>query len=191
MLCTRYNKWQRPYFHLNHFQIWILLLTVGLRANFSLGLCFPILNKKDILTKLSTEELMLSDCGVGEDSWESLDCKEIQPVRPKGDQSWIFIGRTDAEAQTAILWPPDAKNWLIGKDPDTGKDCRQKEKGMTEDEMVGWHHQLHGHEFEQSPGDRDGQRSLACLSPWVHRVGHDWETELIDLCLKNLPVLSF
>ena len=77
-----------------------------------------------------------------------LDCKEIQPVHPKGDQSWIFIGRTDAEAETPILRPPDAKNWLIGKDPDAGKDWRWEEKGMTEDEMVGWHHWLDGHEFE-------------------------------------------
>ena len=76
-----------------------------------------------------------------------LDCKEIQPVHPKGNQFWIFIGRTDAEAETPILWPPDAKNWLIRKDPDSGKDWRW-EKGTTEDEMVGWHHQLNGHEFE-------------------------------------------
>ena len=77
-----------------------------------------------------------------------LDSKEIQPFHPKGNQSWIFIGRTDAEAETPILWPPDAKNWLIGKDPDAGKDWRQEEKGTTEDEMAGWHHQLDGHEFE-------------------------------------------
>ena len=77
-----------------------------------------------------------------------LDCKEIQPVHPKGNQSWIFIGRTDAEAETTILWPPDAKNWLIGKDPDAGKDWRQEEKGTSEDEMVGWHHRLYGHKFE-------------------------------------------
>ena len=77
-----------------------------------------------------------------------LDCKEIQPVHPKGDQSWVFIGRTDGEAETPILWPPDAKSWLIWKDPDAGKDWRREEQGMTEDEMVGWHHQLYGHEFE-------------------------------------------
>ena len=77
-----------------------------------------------------------------------LDCKEIHLVHPKGNQSWIFIGRMDAEAETSILWPPDAKNWLIWKDPDAGKDWRQEEKGMTEDEMAGWHHQLDGHEFE-------------------------------------------
>ena len=77
-----------------------------------------------------------------------LDCKEIQPIHPKGNQSWIFIGRTDVEAETPILWPPDAKSWLIWKDPDAGKYRRQEEKGMTEDEMVGWHHQLNGQEFE-------------------------------------------
>ena len=88
-----------------------------------------------------------------------LDCKEITPFNPKGNQSWIFIGRTDAEAP--ILWPPDVKNWLIGKDPDAGKDWRQEEKGMTEDEMVGWRHQLDGHEFEQSLLVGDGQGSLA------------------------------
>ena len=88
-----------------------------------------------------------------------LDCKEIQPVHPKGNQSWIFTGRTDAETETPILRPPDVKNWLIGKDPDAGKDWRQQEKGMTENEMVRWHHRLNGHEFEQS-------------------LGVDWATEL-------------
>ena len=88
------------------------------------------------------------NCGVGGNSWESLDCKEIKPVNCKGNQSWIFIGRTDAEAETPILWPPDVKNWLVGKDPDTGKDWKQEEKGMTEDEMVGWHHQLDSHQLE-------------------------------------------
>ena len=94
-----------------------------------------------------------------------LDCKEIKPVNPKGNQSWIFIGRTDAEAETPILWPLDMKNWLIGKDPNAGKDWRQEEKGMAEDEMVVWHHQLDGYEFEQSPGVGDRQGSLACCSP--------------------------
>ena len=98
-----------------------------------------------------------------------LDCKEIKPVNPKGNQSWIFIGRTDAEAETSILWPPDKKNWLIGKDPDAGKDWRQEEKGTTENEMVGWHHWLGGHEFEQTLGDGEGQGSLACCSPWGHK----------------------
>ena len=93
-----------------------------------------------------------------------LDCKEIQPIHPKGNQSWIFIGRTDAEAP--ILWPPDAKNWLTGKDPDAGKDWRQEEKGMTEDEIVGWYHQLDGHEFKQALGVGYRQGSLVCCSPW-------------------------
>ena len=98
-----------------------------------------------------------------------LDFKEIKPVNPKGSQSWIFIGGTDAEAETPILWPPDAKNWLMGKDPDAGKDWGQEKKGMTEEEMVGWHHQLDGHEFEQAPGVGDGQGSLVCCSPRGHK----------------------
>ena len=103
-----------------------------------------------------------------------LDSKEIQPAHPKGNQSWIVTGRTDAEAGTPILWPSDAKNWLIGKDPYAGSTWEQEEKGMTEDEMVGWHHQLIGHEFEQALGVGDGQGSLACYSPWgSQRVGHD------------------
>jgi len=102
-----------------------------------------------------------------EKSLESpLDCKEIQPVHPKGDQSRIFIGRTDAEVETPIPWPPDAKNWLLGKDPDAREDWRQEDKGTIEDVMVGWHHRLNGHEFEQTPGIGDGQESLSCCSPW-------------------------
>ena len=93
-----------------------------------------------------------------------LDCKEVQPVHPKGDQSWVFIGRTDAKAETPILWPPYAKSWLIGKDPDAGRDWEQEEKGMTEDEMAGWHHWLDGHEFEWIPGVGDGQGGLACCN---------------------------
>ena len=96
----------------------------------------------------------------------SLDCKEIQPVHSKGDQSWIFIGRTDAKAETPVLWPPDAKNGLIGKEPDAGKDWRQEEKGTTEDETVAWYHQFNWHEFEQALGVGDGQGSLVCCSPW-------------------------
>ena len=95
-----------------------------------------------------------------------LDCKEIKLVNPQGNQSWIFIGRTDAEAEAPILWPPDAKNWLTGKDPDAGKDWRQEETGMTKDEMVGWHHRLNGHKFKQAPGNGEGQGSLVCCSPW-------------------------
>ena len=95
-----------------------------------------------------------------------LDCKEIQPVHPKGDQSWVFIGRTDVEAITSVLWPPDAKSWLIWKDPDDGKDWGQEEKGMTEDEMVGWHHRLNGHGFGWTLGVGDGQGGLACCGSW-------------------------
>ena len=106
-----------------------------------------------------------------------LACKEIQCINPKGNQSWIFIERTDAEAETPIIWPPDTKNWLIGKDPDAGKDWRQK-KGMTEDEMFGWHHWLNGLEFEQALGVSDGQGGLACCSPWGHKESRHWATEL-------------
>ena len=107
-----------------------------------------------------------------------LNCKEIQPVHPK-DQSWVFIGGTDVEAATPILWPPDEKSWLIGKDPDAGKDWGQEEKGTTEDEMVGWHHQHNGHGFGWTPGVGDGQGRPGML--WFmgsQRVGHDWVTEL-------------
>ena len=98
-----------------------------------------------------------------------LDFKEIQPVHPKGDQSWVFIGRTDAEAETPILWPPHVKSLLIGKDPDAGKDRGQAEKGLTEDEMVGWHHRLNGHGFGWTPGVGEGQGSLACCGSWGHK----------------------
>ena len=102
-----------------------------------------------------------------------LDCKEIQPVHPKGDQSWVFIGRTDVEAETPILWPPDVKNWLIWKDPDAGKDWRQEEKGMTQDKMVGWHHRLNGHGFGWTLGVGNRQGGLACCSPWGWK---EWDT---------------
>ena len=97
-----------------------------------------------------------------------LDSKEIKPVNSKGNQPWIFIARTDAEAEAPILWPPDVKNWLTGKDPDAGKDWWQ-EKGMTEREMAGWHHWLNGHELEHTLGDGEGQGSLACCSPWFYQ----------------------
>ena len=97
-----------------------------------------------------------------------LDYKEIQPVPPKGDQSWVFIGTTDVEAETPILWPADAKSWLIWRDPDSGKDWGQEEKGTTEDEVVGWHHQLNGHGFGWTPGVGGGQGGLVCCSSWGH-----------------------
>ena len=106
-----------------------------------------------------------------------LDSKEIQPVHPKGNQSWIFIGRIDAEAETPILWPPDAKNWFIWKEPDAGKDWWQEEKGMTEDEMVGWHHWLDGHEIEQALGVGDEQGSLTSCSPQSHKESDTTEQQ--------------
>ena len=102
-----------------------------------------------------------------EKSLESpLDCKEIQSVHSKGDQSWVFFGRNDAQTETPILWSPHAKSWLIGKDPDAGRDWRQEEKGTTEDEMAGWHHRLNGHKFEWTPGVGDGQGGLVCCDSW-------------------------
>ena len=148
-------------------------------------------NKCDIM-KLSTEELMFWTVVFEKTLKSPLKCKEIKPVNPKGNQSWMFIGRTDAEAP--ILWPPDAKYWLIGKDHDAGKDWRQEEKGTTEDEMVGWHHQLDGHEFEEAPGIGDGQRSLACCSPWSHKESHTTEPlnwakwAYIELYTSNLKI---
>ena len=107
------------------------------------------------------------NCGVGEDSWGSLGLWGDQTSNLNGNQSWIFIGRTDTEA--SILWPPDTKNWLTGKDPDAGKDWRKEEKGTTQDEMIGWYHRLDGHEFEQALGVGDRQGSLAWCSPWSQK----------------------
>ena len=129
-----------------------------------------------------------------------LDCKEIKSVNPKGNQSWICTGKTDAEAETPILWLPNAKNWLIWKDPDARKDWKQEEKGMTEDEKVGWHHRLDGHEFEQAPGVGDGQGSLAGCSPWGCKVSDTTEwlnwtelnwTELYVYVDPNLLIYPF
>ena len=112
-----------------------------------------------------------------------LDCKEIKPVSPQENQSWIFTGRTEAEA--LILWPPDTKSWLIGKYTDAGKDWRQKEKGMPEDEMIGWHHRLNGHEFEQALRNGEGERSLACCSSWGHK-----ESDTTNWLNNNNPRFS-
>ena len=109
-----------------------------------------------------------------------LDCKEIQPAHSKGDQSWVFIGRTDAKAETPILWPPHGKSWLVGKDSDAGRDWGQEEKGTTEDDMAGWHHRLYGHEFGWTLGVGDGQGGLACCDSWIAKSRtrlSDW-TEL-------------
>ena len=121
-----------------------------------------------------------------------LDCKEITPVNPKGNQPWIFNERTDVEAEAPVLWPPAVKNWLIWKDPDAGKDWRWEEEGMTEDEMVGWHHWLNGHEFEQTLGVGDGQGSLACCSPWGCKESDTteqqyWKSMQIMIC----PIILF
>ena len=126
----------------------------------------------------------------------SLDCKEIKPVNCKGNQTWIFVGRTDAEAETPILWPPNTKNWLIGKYSDAGKDWRQEEKGTTKDEMVGWHHWLDGHEFEQALGVGDGQGSLACYSHkeldttewlnWTEYMNAFPHQKTWSMCVKSL-----
>ena len=107
-----------------------------------------------------------------------LDCKDIQPVHPKGNQSWVFFGRTDAKAETPILWPPHVKSWLTGKESDDGRDRRQEEKGTTKDEMAGWYHRLGGHEFEWTLGVDDGQGGLVCCDSWGHKVIHNWVTEL-------------
>ena len=121
-----------------------------------------------------------------------LDCKEIQPVHLKGDQSWVFIGRTGVEAETPILWPPDSKNWLTGKDPDAGKDWGQEEKGLTEDEMVGWHHWLNGCESEWTPGDGDGQEGLVCCGSWGHKESDTTEQlNWTEGPTSNLSICNF
>ena len=116
-----------------------------------------------------------------------LDCKEIQTVHPKGDQPWVFIGRTDAEAETPILWLPHAKSWLIEKDPDARRGWGQEEKGTTEDEMAGWHHRLDAHEFGWTPGVGDGQGGLVCCDSWGHKESDMTErlnwTETFLICL--------
>ena len=117
------------------------------------------------IKKNEHRRIAILNSGIGEDSWEYLGLQGNQTCQSKGNQSWIFTGKTDAKAETPKLWPPNVKSQPIGKDPDPGKDWRQEEKGMTEDEMVGCHHWLNGHEFEQTPGDSEGQGSLTCFSP--------------------------
>ena len=113
-----------------------------------------------------------------------LDCQKIKPINPKGNRPWILIGRTDAKAEAPILRPPYPKSQLIGEDPNAGKDWGQEEKGTTGDEMIGWHHRFSGHEFEQTPGDSEGQKSLACCSPWgpkeldtTEQLNWDWQSK--------------
>ena len=154
--------------------------------------------------RLSTEELMLLNCVVGEDSWESLDCKEIQPVHSEGDQPWDFFGRNDAKAEAPVLWPPHVQSWLIGKDSDARRDRGQEEKAMPEDEMAGWHHGLDGHRLvslAELPGDGDGQGGVACCNSWGRKQSDTTEqlnwTELMQgtsnirivWLLLNSPVL--
>ena len=126
---------------------------------------------------------MLLNCG-----WVGV--KSPQPVHPKENQSWIFTGRTDAEAETPIFWPPGVKNWLIGEDPYAGKDWRQEEKGITEDEMVGWHHRHNGHEFEQAVGVGDGQRGFACCSPCSRKESDTTEQLNLSCVATNLVTLA-
>ena len=150
---------------------------------------------------------MLLNCGVGEDSWIPLDCKEIQPVHPKGDESWVFIGRTDVEAEAPVLWPPDVKSWLILEDPDAGKDWGQEEKETTEDEMVGWHHRLDGHGFGWTLGVGDGEGGLVCCSSWsrkesdtterlnwtelkLHSVPYIWMSSILRIFFKSSLFIS-
>ena len=128
---------------------------------------------------------MLLNCGVNKTLESPLDCKDIKPINPKGNQPWIFIEMTDAEAP--ICWPPDVNSQLAGKDPDAGKDWRQEEKGAAEDELVGWHHRLHGQGLEQTLGDGDLQGSLVCCSPWGRKESDT--TEWLNKAYQN-PVTT-
>ena len=112
---------------------------------------------------------MPSNCGAGEDSWKSLDSKEIKPIDLKGNQPWILIGGTDVEAEAPVFWLSDANSWLTGKVPDAGEGWRQKDKRASEEKMAGWHHQCNGHEIGQASGNGEGQGCLACCSPWGHK----------------------
>ena len=136
--------------------------------------------------RLSAEELMLLNCGVWEDSWGSLGLQG-DPVHSEGDQPWDYFGRNDAKAETPVLWPPHAKSWFIGKDSDAGRGWGQEEKGMTEDEMAGWHHRLAGRESEWTPGVGDGQGGLVCWDSWGRKQSDTTErlnwTELVTMSM--------
>ena len=151
--------------------------------------------------KLSAEELMLLNCGVGEDSWESL-VLQGDPTSPfEGDQPWDFFGGNDAKAETPILWPPHTKSWLIGKDPDAGRDWGQEEKGTTEDELAVWYHRLDGCEFEWTLGDGDGQGGLACCDLWGHKESDtterlkwtelNWSNVLLQVASQQPDAIRF
>ena len=143
--------------------------------------------KVGLWRKLSTEDWCFWTVVLERTLESPLDCKEIQPVHSEGDQSWVYFGRTDAKAETPILWSPHAKNWLIGKDPDAGRDWGQEEKGTTENEMAGWHHWLNGHEFEWTLGVGDGQGGLACCNFGVSK-SQTWLSDWTELnwCLFAL-----
>ena len=135
---------------------------------------------------------MLLNCGVGEDSWESHDCKEIQPVHSEGDQPWDFFGGNDAKAETPVLWPPHVKSWFIGKDSNAGRGWGQEEKGTTQDEMAGWHHWLDGRESEWTLGVGDRQGGLACCNSWGHKESDttewlNWTEGLVNIQSSRSP----
>ena len=167
-------------------------ITLPTKVHLGKAMVFPVSCmdvRVGLWRKLSTEKLMLLNYGVGEDFESPMDCKEIQPVHPK-DQSWVFIGRTDAEAETPILWPPDAKSWLIGRDPDAGRDWGQEEKGTTEDEMARWRHWLDGYGFEWTPGVGDGQGGLACCDSWGRKESDTTERLNWTEPISNQSVLK-
>ena len=144
--------------------------------------------------KLSAEELMLLNCGVGKTLESPLDCKEIQPVHSEGDQRWDFFGRNDAKAEAPVLWTLHVKCWLIGKESDAGRDWGQEEKGTTEDEMAGWHHRLDGRKFEWTPRVGDGQGGLACCDSWGCKESDtaerlNWTEPIINQKERCYPVL--
>ena len=144
-------------------------ITLPTKVRLVKAMVFPVVMygcESRTVKKAEHWRMMLLNCSVGEDSESPLDCKEIQPVHSEGDQPWNFFGRNDAKVETPVLWPPHAKSWLIGKDSDAGRDWGQEEKGMTEDEMAGWHHWLNEHESEWTPGVGDGQGGLACCDSW-------------------------
>ena len=181
------------YHHVVHFKYVILVLSYtsvklekNEKENASLQEKSLENSKKHKILQVKIKEGCWCFWTVGEDSSDSLGQWGDKPVNLKRNQSWIFIGRTNAEAP--ILWPPDVKTWLIGKDPDTGKDWRQEEKGMTEDEMAGWHHWLDGHEFEQAPGVGDGQGSLVCCSPWGRKESDT--TEWLNINKNKFTILA-
>ena len=161
-------------------------ITLLTKVHLVKAMVFPVVMygcESSTVKTVSTGELMLWAVVLEKTLEGPLDCKEIQPVHPKGDQSWVFIGRTGAKAETPILWPPHVKSWLIGKDSDAGRDWGKEEKGTVEDEMAGW---LDGQELEWTPGVDEGQGVLACCDSWGHKESEMTEclnwTELYFIC---------